>query len=276
MKIGNPADKPASPAGAPAPPRHGQGRPAQPPPRPPAPPNRAPRSSCRAPRRRCCRAAPPANSTPRRSRRIAQAIADGRFKVNAEAIADKLIANAQELLGKVQALMTGTAWPARRLTRSPELEAAPRAPSSSGWRRSARRCASATPPASICTPAELHRALAARRQPASPTPPAAARCRRRCAAASPAPAARSPRSANRWPAPPPRSTARSTCCCRAKAPALYSTYGAADRGMSRAARSAPDVAVERRGRRRGAGSLQRFPSARASSFAMRTLASRPR
>lgn len=32
--------------------------------------------------------------------RIAQAIRDGRFQVNAEAIADKLIANAQELLGR--------------------------------------------------------------------------------------------------------------------------------------------------------------------------------
>ena len=32
--------------------------------------------------------------------RIAQAIADGSFKVNPEAIADKLIANAQELLTK--------------------------------------------------------------------------------------------------------------------------------------------------------------------------------
>ena len=32
--------------------------------------------------------------------RIAQAIKDGKFKVNPEAIADKLIANAQELLGK--------------------------------------------------------------------------------------------------------------------------------------------------------------------------------
>ena len=32
--------------------------------------------------------------------RIAQAIAEGRYMVNAEAIADKLIANAQELLGR--------------------------------------------------------------------------------------------------------------------------------------------------------------------------------
>jgi negative regulator of flagellin synthesis FlgM len=34
--------------------------------------------------------------------RIAGAIADGSFKINPEAIADKLIANAQELLSKVQ------------------------------------------------------------------------------------------------------------------------------------------------------------------------------
>jgi len=33
--------------------------------------------------------------------RIAQAIRDGKFQVNHEAIADKLIANAQELLSKV-------------------------------------------------------------------------------------------------------------------------------------------------------------------------------
>jgi len=33
--------------------------------------------------------------------RIGQAIANGTFKINAEAIADKLIGNAQELLGKV-------------------------------------------------------------------------------------------------------------------------------------------------------------------------------
>ena len=34
--------------------------------------------------------------------RISQAIADGKYSINAEAIADKLIANAQELLGKSQ------------------------------------------------------------------------------------------------------------------------------------------------------------------------------
>lgn len=33
-------------------------------------------------------------------KRIADAIRDGKYQVNAEAIADKLIANAQELLGK--------------------------------------------------------------------------------------------------------------------------------------------------------------------------------
>lgn len=32
--------------------------------------------------------------------RVAQAIRDGKFEVNAEVIADKLIANAQELLGR--------------------------------------------------------------------------------------------------------------------------------------------------------------------------------
>ena len=34
--------------------------------------------------------------------RIAQAIRDGRYKINAEAIADKLIANAKEVLGRVK------------------------------------------------------------------------------------------------------------------------------------------------------------------------------
>ena len=34
--------------------------------------------------------------------RISQAIAEGKFRVNADAIADKLIANAQELLSRTQ------------------------------------------------------------------------------------------------------------------------------------------------------------------------------
>ena len=34
-------------------------------------------------------------------KRISEAIRDGKFSVNADAIADKLIANAQELLGAV-------------------------------------------------------------------------------------------------------------------------------------------------------------------------------
>ena len=34
--------------------------------------------------------------------RISQAIVEGKFKINADVIADKLIANAQELLGKTQ------------------------------------------------------------------------------------------------------------------------------------------------------------------------------
>lgn len=46
--------------------------------------------------------ASPAEFDAAKVERIAQSIAEGRFKVNAEAIADKLIANAQELLGKVQ------------------------------------------------------------------------------------------------------------------------------------------------------------------------------
>ncbi|MDC8784298.1 flagellar biosynthesis anti-sigma factor FlgM [Roseateles koreensis] len=35
--------------------------------------------------------------------RISQAITDGKFTVNAEAVADKLIANAQELMGRMSA-----------------------------------------------------------------------------------------------------------------------------------------------------------------------------
>lgn len=45
---------------------------------------------------------PPADATfdAKKVERIAQAIRDGKFHVNAEAIADKLIVNAKELLGR--------------------------------------------------------------------------------------------------------------------------------------------------------------------------------
>jgi negative regulator of flagellin synthesis FlgM len=47
-------------------------------------------------------ASPSADATfdTKKVERIAQAIRDGQFKVNPEAIADKLIVNAQELLGR--------------------------------------------------------------------------------------------------------------------------------------------------------------------------------
>lgn len=46
--------------------------------------------------------AAPAEFDTAKVERITQSIAEGRFKVNAEAIADKLIANAQEVLGSVK------------------------------------------------------------------------------------------------------------------------------------------------------------------------------
>ena len=68
------------------------------------------RSRCRHRRDACSRrGAADAEFDADKVARIAQAIADGSFKINAEAIADKLIANAQELLVKVQKrLMAGT------------------------------------------------------------------------------------------------------------------------------------------------------------------------
>ena len=57
------------------------------------------RSSCPAAPRPIPTSSAP-TSTAARSRRIALAIREGRFQVNAEAIADRLIANARELLPK--------------------------------------------------------------------------------------------------------------------------------------------------------------------------------
>ena len=64
-------------------------------------PKPAPRSRCRRPQRSLVSEAN-ADFDAEKVERIAQAIRDGKFKVNAEAIADKLIANAQELLGGPQ------------------------------------------------------------------------------------------------------------------------------------------------------------------------------
>ena len=106
MKIGHPADKPlpAPAAGTPAAPAEAAAKatagvraagaatrsmPAR-------------RSPCRAPRRPCSPAAPRAEFDADKVARISAQLADGSFKINPEAIADKLIANAQELLTKVQ------------------------------------------------------------------------------------------------------------------------------------------------------------------------------
>jgi negative regulator of flagellin synthesis FlgM len=101
MKIGNPADKPA-PAAAPAVGHAANGH--------------APAASAGAlPANAIPASADPSSTastllagsaTPEfdsaKVDRISKAIEDGSFKINPEAIADKLIANAQEVLAKVQ------------------------------------------------------------------------------------------------------------------------------------------------------------------------------
>jgi negative regulator of flagellin synthesis FlgM len=100
MKIGNPADKPAvaplsTPAGAAA--AGAEAAKAQ-----PAAPDASAKVALSSTAATLLTGATTAEFDADKVARISQAIADGSFKVNADAIADKLIANAQELLGKVQ------------------------------------------------------------------------------------------------------------------------------------------------------------------------------
>jgi len=103
MKIGHPADKPAAAAGAPAaaePAKAGQGQAA------------AATAAAADPSATVALSSTAATLLSggasgefdaEKVARMTEAIASGSFKVNAEAIADKLIANAQELLVKVKA-----------------------------------------------------------------------------------------------------------------------------------------------------------------------------
>ena len=103
MKIGHPADKPAAAAGAPAaaePAKAGQGQAA------------AATAAAADPSATVALSSTAATLLSggasgefdaEKVARMSEAIASGSFKVNAEAIADKLIANAQELLVKVKA-----------------------------------------------------------------------------------------------------------------------------------------------------------------------------
>jgi len=102
MKIGNPADKPAAPV------HGGAGTPAAA--------NGTPQAAGATPAQADASAKIELSNTAatlltggansefdaEKVARIAKAIDDGSFKVDPEAIADKLIANAAELLGKVQ------------------------------------------------------------------------------------------------------------------------------------------------------------------------------
>ena len=107
MKIGHPADKPLPrrrpPARQPRRPRPRKaGAGARRAAAPPRPVDASATVALSSTARRCSRAAPRAEFDADKVARIGGAIADGSFKINPEAIADKLIANAQELLTKVQ------------------------------------------------------------------------------------------------------------------------------------------------------------------------------
>lgn len=103
MKIGNPADKrnlaPADSASTPA---KGAAKPAEKPSAAAASPDASAKVQLSSGAEALRANAEAAEFDAGKVERLSQAIADGTYKVNAEAIADKLIANAQELLGKVQ------------------------------------------------------------------------------------------------------------------------------------------------------------------------------
>ncbi|MCK7501190.1 MAG: hypothetical protein MZW92_71985 [Comamonadaceae bacterium] len=125
---------------------------------------------------------PRSSASPRRS-------ATASFQVNAEAIADKLIANAagtarpQAALNRARPHDDHAATEMLALQHAAELEA-PLAARRAATRRARRGAARpATPPPSKRAAAELHRALAAAVEQFRPCRARAAACRRRCASA---------------------------------------------------------------------------------------------
>jgi negative regulator of flagellin synthesis FlgM len=105
MKIGNPAEKPAAPA--PVAPNRSSGTDAAGKTAAPAAPQQAEASSTVALSSQATELLSGDKTVSgdfdaEKVERIAQAISDGKFEVNAPAIADKLLANAREVLGKAQ------------------------------------------------------------------------------------------------------------------------------------------------------------------------------
>ena len=101
MKIGNPADHPVAPAHAGGHSAASEAAKAQPAAIAPATPDASAKVELSSTAATLLSSGSSAEFDAEKVARIAQAIGDGTFKVNPEAIADKLIANAAELLGKV-------------------------------------------------------------------------------------------------------------------------------------------------------------------------------